>query len=1407
MQPSPDTLPVWIAHGVKQYREPGLHPIVRLYYMLDLAELLARWVAAVELGERIRLGGTGAIPDGLADFLRAYLQKPTMGQWIRVAGQLALGAPKSPIDAVFDLGRRFPNEFFGLEIRGGTPTPANSIHALRNAWAHFGAFSEAQAAESLAHHADRVDTMLSAVCDAFAGWSPIQVQGGTAVTLVGFTRRECERPPMSVAPDDGPWLVGGGVGIPLRPIAAFAPFPGNTAGVAQLYQRVDKASLVYAPIGIGATRTGQLTDSLLQGLFATLAPKPPAQADSAAWDDELALARRLSETIEPETRKPVMDVLRAWTDKAAAQCGDRAYLGWVSGPAGIGKSTLLRRLGAERAGADAGGSERVVLHRFRAGEPSGSVVAFLMRLRAALNAWDVLGSPPKSVAIDRATLEADVSARLTRLSGHREAHHRLFVVVDGVDELMREDASFPALIARLARPRTVWLMSGRPDVIAGGQGGILTAATFGPDCVAVPPGGVPGMDQNEVRSMLLVGLDRLALKLVEIEAREHGAGGGNAFVEQVTRNAEGLPIFIDCLLRDLQAGTYDIRTDTVLPASYRAYQEELIRRAGRGSENHDASEILCMIALANAPLTTASIGALLGSEYECSPERTARAQRAITASAQFVEPAGDADALCTFIHGSWRDFIVGSQERQIPASPTFADLVGDYRSTFVKHALAPPSEPPTFSRHMLVHGPGYALAWGRAQHHEQLVDTVTAETWLCQRLSWGTAIERLALVNDLGKLLSKTAGNHSVAGKLLAIQFPLDGENGEATRIRDAWHDTAAAILVDHPMLLEQRMESAPTHPVTLAASAALGTRLATSENASDRERARVHFAHLVGVWFASDSESEVESIGDLLTTAGGALLATGKPQAAKSLLDAMGQVFASPLQAIRHRHRARRVGLLWARLFVTWPAHPDLRSALHTLGRGVFSGPIRLGLRLARRLVGWWAWGSIYAIIEARWGEISKRGQREQSLGDVVSISSGDASSTLAIAAGERLRSVAKTLFLDLQAGMSVEQPADVWPTALKLAIETGSVTERTPSWQLHRALHGSLLYRMNKADPDRFEREYLRPFLDNRPDLLPGAVPSAMPRLVDMLVRARSYAAFDARRSAGIASTVDESAERVLDLHDKLLRAEVKHWPESFLATHNMVGRLNVHQLCAVAFVDRGPASDPLLCTRALLTDYRKQGRLDVLGKGWIDLIYVATWQPQAALFVLGSMVNPAALADPAADRDDGRPARKAAELLVSSEPTDLDCAEAAAAWALAVQSIRIISPPDWAKFRTQWSIGEDAVARIERWASYAGKSTRMIPDGTDRSAFIRQILENARIGQFMNVVIEQSPAVRTTLHRIVDRWIAACKDAKWRVLTESERGALLGYVLSEVISLALELLTRAPSTTAHPRPESTP
>ena len=951
---------------------------------------------------------------------------------------------------------------------------------------------------------------------------------------------------------------------------------------------------------------------------------------------------------------------------------------------------------------------------------------------------------------------------------------------------MREDASFPALVARLAHPRTVWLLAGRPDSFGAAEESVLGPATFGPTCVAVPPNGVPSMNGDEVRAMLIAGLDRQALKLIEIEARNQAESGKNAFVEKVTRNADGRPIYVDLLLRDLGEGTYDIRTDTVLPASFRAYQQELVRRAGRGSKNLDGTALLCTMALADVPLTVEAIGTMICHPGVEKTLRTNRARAAVQASTEFCEPvAGDEDRY-KFSHNLWREFIAGRDDTGIPPSEDFVTILPEFHARFVACSLNPPSEPPDLAWHFQVRGPSYVLRWGGEAGVEKMVAKVASAGWLSARLSGGTAVERHALVTDLTDLLKKVTAKPTVAATLLDIEFPKEGDTGDTARIRDAWHDIAAIILADNPTLLDARMLSAPANPTTLGAVAALATAL--SNSVADRDRAPPYFAHLGRIVAKGRAEHGAEFAEECLATAGSTLLASNATGAARPLLQALREVTAGPQLIWRNRRGIPALGQLWARLFVAWPTHPDLTAAVRTFGRGLINGPVRLALRLSRRVLGWQLVRFIYPVVERRWKEIARNKGRERDLdlANVVSISDS--------AVGKRLSSLTQLLLEDLHG----EVTADVWLRAMALAIVSGSVTEKDPCWQVQRGLHGSLLYIMNRRAPTRFETDYVQPFIQNQPEKLPNADAGAMERLCDMLIRSRSYAAFDAGRLQN-----DDTTIHLPDLHDRLLRSEVTHWPNSFLSTHNLVGRLNVHQLCTIAFLERPGDSLELPRTRTFLTHHRDAGRLDVLGKGWLDLIYVATWHPDAALNLLGTMVVIDALGDEGLDDANGRPAAKAAARFVSPKsPSDLS-PEAAARWALAVHSISIMAPAAGATFRTRWKIDTKAAARLDRWASYATEVTKIVPPGADRATFIRQILDNARIGQFMNVLILQSPPVRRTMKRVLDRWIAMCQAGNWKILSERDRGRLLGFVLAEVISLALDLLAATPS----PEPEPAP
>src|SRR5262249_43447459 len=140
---------------------------------------------------------------------------------------------------------------------------------------------------------------------------------------------------------------------------------------------------------------------------------------------------------------------------------------WLSGPGGIGKSYLLAALADGYLGNDEHWC--AIVWRFRAGDGDRCHrFAFFRHAVTRLARWPRLGRPDVVPAADPSALLpqlADLLEQAVRLTpaDPRGRPPRVLFVLDGLDEIARQDPDFAEVPFRLDRPNVVWLCAGRPE--------------------------------------------------------------------------------------------------------------------------------------------------------------------------------------------------------------------------------------------------------------------------------------------------------------------------------------------------------------------------------------------------------------------------------------------------------------------------------------------------------------------------------------------------------------------------------------------------------------------------------------------------------------------------------------------------------------------------------------------------------------------------------------------------------------------------------------------------------------------------------------------------------------------------------------------------------------------------------
>ena len=712
----------------------------RLWAGLEITEAVLRWLFAVTAG--VIQAQQGRIPDKLLRSIAEKIQRPTMGGWRDMTGQAANLLLKSKKD---DFGHPFARMFKEHDRPIGTGKKLGTwgdVTALRNAVIHGGGLTEAAAINGWNRVAPQVGRLLGDLASAHARYDVVARLDDALVRLLG--------PEPTPLPDgfaglpavetDGTWLVrDDGRLASLRPLLTYEPITeaweidqfdtigrNDLAAVPQSYYRRDKGKLYYVPIGIDDLVSFNVDTSAFDAVFRPIARDPDARIQARQFAE--ARERHLSKFVG---RADELERIEGWLADAV-RGGDK--LGLIVGGPGLGKSALVARAAMEqldRAMLAAPGSRQVVFHAFSAENVINDRRFFLINVLQQVQEW--AGEKPGS--IDRMSGDANaifeaIDRDLTEL--FRSApNKRLTIFVDGLDEIVHLDRSFPELLLKLTRPNVVIVAATRNESFVGT---LLERSRTERIAFAEHADGLTGMREADIRALLLQGLGgRHARDVVALDRDAEGERAANPFIERVVERAAGKPLYVELLLADLNTGGARVDPNTRLPAGLEDYYGKLLARQGLSDTKAHLAIALCLLALSPEPLATRTLADLLARAPGALRSADAAEGWVLALLREgdvFVTGAETPDGAPAFAlyHQELKRFILGPREAGAPhlrwafglARWMLADLAADETTTFGEAT----------SGHLARHGAAHLLAHADAVRPRPLrgsiVDAVSA---------------------------------------------------------------------------------------------------------------------------------------------------------------------------------------------------------------------------------------------------------------------------------------------------------------------------------------------------------------------------------------------------------------------------------------------------------------------------------------------------------------------------------------------------------------------------------------------------------------------------------------------------------------------------------------------------------
>ena len=672
------------------------HPLVRLYWLKDLLELIVRWAVALCLAERRALNG-GELPPGLRAQVGPLIERPTLGQWRALLALLT--EPPLSSETLEGLARVREQVDLACPAEGDIHT---SLIALRNLLAHGGGISPSAARDLLAQHLPRIERLLQAMDD--LPCVVIAAQGGTITQLCGPDEELREPPPSTSTHEEAAWehvwlwSQGGWVG--LSPLIEFTP-PSLVHGdgalkelsplpCVQVFMRAERHRLFFSPIGTDVPVSHSLSSQLLRERYGLRQrPQHSREQQNADFMEEAIAQSELLKGREEERER-----LWEWLSEQRPWSLQQRHLAWVAAGPGMGKSMLMSHLALRfyrTHQLDSGGASKraLYLHRFRGGDARNSTRAFLLGLIGSFAEWQPTrhACPKGWESLDIKELERllrDVCAALNALRPERaealaSAVPLFCVIADGLDEVVGHNPEVTRVLTELAGPVVVVIAAGRREHMLDE---LMTRA--GAETPLV--GGLGPMSAVDIRAMLISGVSgtRDRTRLIAQDSWSEGGEGGegayvkNAFIDSVVQRACGMPLYVRLVLEELSSGSISIDDGSSLPASLQSYYAKLISNLGLSTVQRDLPFVITAVATSAEPLSEGALASLLALPWEeDAPRFLERARAALRVGASMLRsvPTPEGELGWSLYHQSLREFIIGREAGEgVEELPSCAEL-------------------------------------------------------------------------------------------------------------------------------------------------------------------------------------------------------------------------------------------------------------------------------------------------------------------------------------------------------------------------------------------------------------------------------------------------------------------------------------------------------------------------------------------------------------------------------------------------------------------------------------------------------------------------------------------------------------------------------------------------------------
>ena len=524
-------LPTPLAISLRAYRDEGSHQgpqfaLLKLWKACEAVELLLRFLVCISIGE---LHARGRLTGEVVGRLREKIRQPTLGIWRAMLIEDVVPLTSS-VDTIFPELPKMAKETLSafLDGRKKTRDIMSSFSDLRNRLAH-GAGLTTIAAESMLAEWEREDSKdhpsIYQFFERFRWLCELSLYSrgphGQVVLLRGLT-------PMHISCDiASEFGLNGDDVIACRHDRSIRVWPLIRYGiphigmqetretskanpekdaVVEIYaQRLKIDGFQYTPIGSRFAHWSVSNENATSA-FSRMFPKQEIPPDSfrnyaiASFREEIVndAAQLIGRVLE-------LEKIRKFLEEPPTP------VLWLSGKAGIGKSTLVAKIAEEliaQKGDRSNMDLRLLPYRFRGGDERCSRHSFFMMASQTVDGRTEKNDP-RAYDIDS----------LQRALLSMEPNVKCIFVLDGMDEIDELDPGFVSEVClKLAREfcknrNITWLFSGRPS--SSSASGASLDKKFSDDIVTRMS--LEEMKEKDVRAMLLEEIGTARNKLIKAD--------------------------------------------------------------------------------------------------------------------------------------------------------------------------------------------------------------------------------------------------------------------------------------------------------------------------------------------------------------------------------------------------------------------------------------------------------------------------------------------------------------------------------------------------------------------------------------------------------------------------------------------------------------------------------------------------------------------------------------------------------------------------------------------------------------------------------------------------------------------------------------------------------------------------